>query len=162
VQRQWSNAGAAAGHDWCVPSADGYMYNTTLLASSKPDTINVDMTPLGMGWGPTTSKGFKMALNTTRTFPIGLFSDKALSGPFTIDVQGLGQPIAQDMNGNNINNGTATVALDRASGVNGDIANVTVTPTAFSNPLGVVFFYVRAILPGSQQHHYLPILISQN
>ena len=161
VQRQWSNKAAAAGHDWCVPSADGYMYNTTLLPSSNEDAISVDLSSLGLGVGVVPSKGFKVALNQTRTFPIGLFSDKALSGPFTIDVQGLGQPIGQDQQGNPINNGTATVTLDRTSGVNGEIANVTVTPTAYSS-VGVVFFYIRSVLPGSQQHHYLPILISQN
>ena len=63
--------------------------------------------------------------------------------------------------GNNINNGTATVTLDKTSGVNGDIANVTVTPTAYSS-LGVIFFYVRAVPPTGQVHGYLPVLISQN
>ena len=70
-------------------------------------------------------------------------------------------PIAQDQNGNNIDNGTATVSFDLSSGVNGQIANVTVTPTAYSS-LGITFFSIRSQLTGSQQHHYLPVLISQN
>jgi hypothetical protein len=66
-----------------------------------------------------------------------------------------------DQNGNNIANGTATVSIDKTSGVNGDMANVTVTPTAFSS-LGIVYLYVTSVLPGAQAHHYLPILVSQN
>lgn len=163
VQRQWSNKSAAAGSQWCLPKLDEPFYNTTFLPSSNLDTITANLSALGPGGGPTTSKGFKVALNASRTFPIGLFSDMATSGPFTLDVQGLGAdtPLAQDQNGNNINNGNATVTLDRTSGVNGDIANVTVTPTSFST-LGITFFYIRAVLTGSQQHHYLPVIISEN
>jgi hypothetical protein len=161
VQRQWSNKSAAAGSQWCLPKIAEPFYNTTFLPASNLDTINADLTTLG--YGPAQSKGFKIALNTSRTFPIGLFSDMATSGPFSLDVQALGAdyPIGQDQNGNNINNGTATVTLDKTSGVNGDIANVTVTPTSYSS-LGITFFYIRAVLAGSQQHHYLPVLISQN
>jgi hypothetical protein len=53
------------------------------------------------------------------------------------------------------------VTLDLQSGVNGQIANLTVTPTAYSS-LGVVFFYVRASLPGSKEKGYLPVLVSEN
>jgi hypothetical protein len=163
VQRQWSNKSAAAGSQWCLPKLAEPFYNTTFLPTSNLDTINVDLTSLGMGFGPVQSKGFKVALNATRTFPIGLFSDMPTGGAFTLDIQGLGTdyPIAQDQNGNDINNGNATVTLDKTSGQNGDIANVTVTPTAYSS-LGITFFYVRAVLAGSQQHHYLPVIISQN
>jgi hypothetical protein len=159
VQRQWSNKSAKAGHAWCVPALPEPFYNTTFLPTTQMDTITADLSALG--YGSTTSKGFKMALNTTRTFPIGLFSDQATGGPFTLDVQGLTDPIAQDMNGNNIANGAATVTLDLTSGENGQIANVTVTPTAYSS-LGLTFFYIRSILPSATTHHYLPILISQN
>jgi hypothetical protein len=163
VQRQWSNKSAAAGSHWCLPQLAEAFYNTTFLPSSNLDTINVDLTSLGQGAGKTQSKGFKIALNGSRTFPIGFFSDGPTSGPFTIDVQGLGtsNPIAQDQSGNAINNGDATVTIDMTSGVNGQIANVTVTPKSFSS-LGVTFFYVRAVLTGAKQHHYLPVLISQN
>jgi hypothetical protein len=163
VQRQWSNKSAAAGSHWCLPALGEPFYNTTFLPTSNLDAITVDLSSLGQGAGKTTSKGFKVALNTARTFPIGFFSDVPTNGPFTIDVQGLGanSPIAQDQNGNNIANGAATVTFDKTSGANGDIANVTVTPTSYST-LGVTFFYIRAVLPGSQQHHYLPVLLSQN
>ena len=161
VQRQWSNKSAAAGSHWCVPALPEPFYNTTFLPATKLDPISVNIGPLGFGTNNAPSMGFKVPVGTSRRFPIGYFSDVATSGPFTIDVQGLDQPIAQDQNGNAINNGTATVTIDATSGVNGDIAYVTVTPTAYSS-LGVVFFYIRSVLPGAQQHHYLPMLISQN
>jgi hypothetical protein len=161
VQRQWSNKSAAAGSHWCLPKLNEPMYNTTFLPTTNLDTISVNLNPLYPGAGTQTSKGIKMAAGTTRTFPIGLFSDEATSGPFTLDVQGLTTPIAQDQNGNNINNGTMTVTIDMTSGVNGQIANVTVAPTSFST-LGVNFFYIRSVLPGAQQHHYLPVLVSAN
>jgi hypothetical protein len=170
AQRQWSNKSAAAGSHWCVPSLNEPFYNTTFLLgepagipATQLDDISVNLSALGMGAPPkATSKGFKMALNTTRTFPIGYFSDVDTNGPFTLDIQWPPMNVlAQDMNGNNITNGTATVTIDKTSGVNGDIANVTVTPTAYSS-MGVTFFYIRAVLPNAQQHHYLPVLISQN
>lgn len=164
VQRQWSNASAAAGSHWCLPGLGEPFYNTTFLPQSNVDTITVDLSSLfGGGGGASAIKteGFKIPLNTTRVIPIGLFSDVDTKAPFTIDVQGLGQPITQDQNGNNINNGNMTATLDLASGVNGQIANLTVTPTSYSS-LGINFIYIRAVLPGAKQHHYLPILFSAN
>jgi hypothetical protein len=159
VQRQWSNATAAKGSHWCVPALPEPFYNTTFLPATKLDAISANLSSLG--YGPQMSKGFKVPLHTSRTFPIGFFSDQDTGGAFTIDVQGMDFPIAQDQNGNNINNGTATITIDKSSGVNGEMANVTVTPTSYSS-LGLIFFYIRAVLPGATQHHYLPILLSAN
>jgi hypothetical protein len=167
AQRQWSNKSAAAGSHWCLPALGEPFYNTTFLLgepagtpSTQLDDISVDVSALG--GGKVSTKGFKVALNTSRTFPIGYFSDSDTSGPFTLDVQWpMMNVLAQDQNGNSIMDGTATVTIDKTSGVNGNIAYVTVTPTAFSS-FGVVFFYVRSVLPNSKQHHYLPVLISQN
>jgi hypothetical protein len=161
VQRQWSNESAAAGSHWCVPKLAEPFYNTTFLPQTNLDSITVNLDSVFPGAGSTTSKGIKIPVNTARTFPIGLFSDQATSAPFTIDVQGTTDPITQDQNGNDVANGAFTVSLDLASGLNGQIANVTVTPTSYST-LGINFFYIRAVLPGAQQHHYLPIIISAN
>jgi len=157
VQRQWSNKSAAAGHDWCLPLLGEPMYNTTMIPSSKEDVISV-----GLGGAPIQSKGFKLALNESRTFPIGFFSDQPTSGPWTIDVQGgAGEPLPINGQGGTVPNGTVNVTLDRTSGVNGEVANVTITPTAY-NSYNIIYFDIRSVLPGAQQHHYLPILISQN
>lgn len=160
VQLQWSNRSAAAGHAWCVPAPNEPFYNTTFLPTTQLDTITADLSSIGY-YGNQTSKGLKMALNTTRTFPIGLFSDRDTNGPFTLTVDGLVEPIAYDRQGNAIANGAANVVLDLTSGVNGQIANVTVTPTAFSS-LGLTYFYIQSTLASTGTPHYLPILISQN
>jgi hypothetical protein len=167
AQRQWSNKSAAAGSHWCLPALHEPFYNTTFLLgepasipATQLDDISVNLSALGAGNVKT--KGFKVPLKTSRTFPIGLFSDMDTGGPFTLDVQWPPMNVLlQDMSGNNITNGTATVTLDKTSGVNGEIANVTVTPTAYSS-IGVTFFYIRAVLPNATQHHYLPVLLSQN
>jgi hypothetical protein len=161
VQRQWSNKSAAAGSQWCLPKVDQAFCNTTFLPQTNLDTISVNLNTLSPGAGTVQSKGFKMALNETRTFPIGMFSDMATTAPFTVDVPDFSGPIAQDQNGNNINNGTATVTLDKTTGVNGEIINVTVTPTAFSS-LGVVYFNIRSVPASGSVHGELPVLISQN
>ncbi len=160
MQLQWSNRSAAAGHAWCVPAPNEPFYNTTFLPTTQLDTITANLSSIGH-FGTQTSKGLKMALNTTRTFPIGLFSDRDTSGPFTLSIDGLVEPIATNRQGTAIANGAANVVLDLTSGVNGQIANVTVTPTAYSS-LGLIFFYVKAVLGTNGTPHYLPILISQN
>jgi hypothetical protein len=168
VQRQWSNKSAAAGSHWCVPALPEPFYNVTYASGTTLDTITANLTSLGNGAGSTTSKGFKVAVGATRTFQIEYFSDVQTQTGFTLDVHGLPstdgsnvQPIATDQGGNNIANGDATVTIDNPVGSNGMTANVSITPKSFSS-LGVTFFYIRAVLPGAQQHHYLPILISQN
>ncbi len=168
VQLQWSNRSAAAGHSWCVPAPNEPFYNTTFLPTTQLDTITASLSNINgyYHFGTQTSKGLKMALNTTRTFPIGLFSDRDTNGPFTLIVDGLTEPIAMDRQGNPIANGAANVVLDLTSGVNGQIANVTVTPTAFSS-LGLIYFVIESSLPADGAPGYpwprsLPVLISQN
>jgi len=159
VQRQWSNKSAQEGHNPCVPLMNEPYYNVTTFPAHE-DKITVDLTPTGSG-SKVQTKGFKAALNQPVTIPIGYFSDQPTAGPWTISATVDTMWGVTDQNGNNINNGTATVTIDKTSGVNGDTANVTVTPTAFSS-LGIVYLYVTSVLPGAQAHHYLPILVSQN
>jgi hypothetical protein len=161
VQRQWSNAAAKAGHNPCVPAAAGPFYNVTAFPSEQT-TINVNLTPLGMGAGPTTSKGYKGTLNQPLTFHLGAFSDAPTSGMWDIttnfDLQ------LQDQNGKALTNGTATVTLDKTSVINGDTITVTVTPTNWGQ-LGLVYMWFRNSLPGAAMgspHGDYAIIVSQN
>lgn len=165
VQLQWSNASAKAAHNPCVPAPSGAFYNVTGFPSEET-TINVDLSSLGMGFGPTTSKGYKGTLNQPITIHLGAFSDAPTSGPWNLAANVDTQLQFQDQNGNPINNGTATVTLDKTSVINGDMITVTITPTAWSS-LGVVYVWFRNILgdPSSMNpppHGDYPILISQN
>lgn len=159
VQRQWSNKSAQEGHDPCVPLMNEPYYSVTTFPAHE-DTITVDLTPTGYG-SKTQTKGFKATLHQPVTIPIGYFSDQPTGGPWTISATVDAMWGVTDQNGNKIANGTATVTIDKTSGVNGDTANVTVTPTAFSS-LGIVYLYITSTLPGTQAHHYLPILVGQN
>ncbi len=168
VQRQWSNKASLAGHEPCVPALAEPMYNTTFLhqgdagVSTQLDTITANLSPMGQGYPSSVpGRGFKVALNQSVTFPIGLYSDQPTSAPWTLDVWGATNPIGQDQNGNPINNGTATVTFSKSTGQNGDIVDVTVTPTAYST-LNVTLVTIRSVLPGATAHHYLPILIAPN
>ncbi len=156
VQRQWSNLSAKAGHNPCVPLLGEPFYSVTLFPDQE-DTISANFSSLG--FGTIQSKGFKVPLNQSRTFQVGFFSDQATSGPWSITASVDAQFTFPDNNGNPINNGTATVTIDKMMGVNGEKAYVTVTPTMYSS-LGVVFLYITSVLPGAQAHHYAPILIS--
>lgn len=90
--------------------------------------------------------------------PVGLFSDGPTTTAWNVDVDLAWSMV--DASGKAIPNGTATVSLDHGSGLNGDVVNLSVTPTTWSSP-GVVYLAVRSLLPGQTQAHETPILIGQ-
>ena len=67
VQRQWSNASAAAGSHWCVPALKEPFYNTTFLPTTNLDSISVNLDPLFPGAGTQATIAIKVPLNTART-----------------------------------------------------------------------------------------------
>jgi hypothetical protein len=163
VQRQWSNAAATAGHDPCVPAASGPFFDLTAFPSEQT-TINVNLTPLGMGAGPTTTKGFKGTLNQPLTIHLGAYSDAPTTGMWNITTNVDAQFSFQDQNGAMLNNGKATVTLDKTSVINGDTVTLTVTPTDWGQ-LGVVYIWFRNSMPNAAQgapHGDYAILVSQN
>ena len=157
VQRQWSNKSAAAGHNPCVPVMAEPFYNMTLFPVQE-DAITADLSALMAG--KVQSKGFKAIVKQPRTFQLGFFSDAATSGPWTVTPTVDAQTPLTDNSGNPIANGTATVTLDKTSGLNGEKTNVTITPTAF-NAQGVVFVLFTSEIQGGTSKHYLPILLSE-
>jgi hypothetical protein len=165
VQRQWSNESAKAGHNPCVPVPSGAFYNVTAFPSEET-TINVNLSALGMGAGMVQSKGYKGTLNKPLTIHLGAFSDAPMSTPWDVTANVDMQFSFPDQNGNAINNGTATVTLDKSSVVNGDMITVTITPTAWSS-LGVVYVWFKNLLPGASAnnpppHGDYPIIVSEN
>lgn len=159
VQRQWSNASAKAGHNPCVPTP-GTFYSVTGFPSEQT-TINVDLSSLGMGAGPTTAQGYKGTLNKPLTFHVGAFSDAPTNGMWTVTPTIDPQFAFPDMNGNPINNGTATITTDKTSVINGDTITVTVTPTAWGG-LPCLYVWFDSALPGAAYHGHYPIVISPN
>jgi len=154
VQRSWSNTGAAAGHDPCVPAAAGPYQGMTLFPSEE-STVTVNATAIGGSMSST--HGFKATVGQPLTFQVGYFSD-ASAPPWKIAYD---FPSAlSDTMGGTLGNGKATVAIDKTTGQNGDKANVTVTVSA----KGAAGFHLMAITwdpPTSKEFlpHYLPLII---
>jgi len=88
------------------------------------------------------------------------FSD-APTGPWTL--QAVVRPTlpVPDQNGNPIANGDVDVTIDHATGSNGHIAHVTVTPKT-AGPIGAEYFELQSGHAEWQEGHTLPILVGKN
>jgi hypothetical protein len=156
AQRSWSNAAALAGNDPCAPTAAGTYYGVTLFPSQE-SMVTVDLTSLGGAKSGT--RGYNVTVGTPLTFQVGYFSDASTS-PWTISYDFPSTTQLYSETGNPITNGAATVSIDKTSGQNGDIANVTVTVSA----KGEAGFHVMAITwdPPTQSGfapHYMPVVL---
>jgi hypothetical protein len=156
VQRSWSNAAALLGHDPCAPAASGTYYGVTFFPSQESMTT-VNLTSLG--GAPSATRGFNVSVGTPLTFQVGYFSDASMA-PWTIayDFPTTTQLFSET--GNPIGNGAATVSIDKTSGQNGDMANVTVTVSA----RGEAGFHVMAITWDAPTQsgfspHYMPVVL---
>ena len=121
MQRVWSNANAAAGHDPCQPDAPAPYFNSAPVMS---DTIHIRVGGLTV-----TTQGVKLAVGAETTIELDLYSDGPTSGPWTVSVLDItsaffgGQPALQ-------------FTLDRTTGQNGDKLNLTIK-------------YLRAVVGGA-------------
>ena len=140
VQRTWSNAQAAAGHDPCAPSL-----GTPFFASAPelPDVGTVKL-PMGGGRGTITSKSVRIPVGQSRVVTIDLYSDQATSGPWNVSVR----DALADLGDNK----TLGFAWDRTSGVNGEKLHLTVSVHAASAVFpGAHAFTVYSTLGASVQ-----------
>jgi hypothetical protein len=151
VQRQWSNVSAMAGHAPCVPALPTPYYGVTILPNQY-DSIAVNLRSLRISTAST--KGFKVPAGQSRTFSVGYFSDRATSGAWSLAAN-----VPAMLPGSTVANGTAMVMIDKPSGVNGEMANITVTPQTFSG--GVVYVELVSHLP-NYETHTTPFLIGAN
>jgi hypothetical protein len=143
VQRLWSNASAAAGHNPCVPLESGAYFNVTPL---DQESIHVSL-PIDPPEAATT-KGFRIPVGTTRTFQVGLYSDAATTPWDVQGVEGDGmKPPA---------NSVLVIALDQGNGNNADIINVTVQVVGTPPQSGVLMTMLSTRGP---LVHSMPILI---
>jgi hypothetical protein len=160
VQRSWSNANATAGHDPCAPVPSGPYEGLTLFPSEEV-TTTANLTSLGLS--NETTRAFVAKVGQTVTFHVGFYSDAKTNGPWTIAYDFPATTALYDASGNPLGNGAATVSIDRTSGVNGEKAAVSVTPTV-AGPLGFQLMAITWDNPGDAEAalyapHYLPILI---
>lgn len=110
VQRFWSNASAAAGHDPCVPSLPGEVYFQS--APVLPDMVSLTGLPVPL-------KGVQIPVGQSKVISVDLFSDAPTSGPWTVQALDYAQ-----LRGGSPN---LSFSFDRTSGTNGDVLKLTIT-----------------------------------
>ena len=132
IQRSWSNAAAKAGNQPCVPAATTAPYFNSYAAYS--DAITLDY---GGAWK---TKGVKIAKGQSRTIPVALHSQGATSGPWNVK--------AWDLNDYLGNTPNTTVTLDKTSGSNGDVLQLTIKVSSYDKSFGGAGFVLESTLSG--------------
>src|SRR5262249_40373050 len=112
VQRTWSNAAAAAGHDPCVPSPPDQVYVGAAPVLTESGTIQ------GFN-GNVTTKTVTIPVGMSKTIDVQLYSDDQ-TDDFTVDAIDLASYFG---------GGAAelTFAWDKTTGHNGDTLHLTIT-----------------------------------
>ena len=151
VQRLWSNASAAAGHDPCVPAPKGPYFNAVPL-DQQP--ITIDLHTLG-GSSRTKTRGYTVAVGETKTFDIQLFSDAPMSN-WTVDVVQGGNPLFPGSGPG----GSATGEIQGTTkGHNGDKMTVSVTVDRAS-PAKFELLTIVSTSADETIKHYYPFFIA--
>jgi hypothetical protein len=140
LERVWSNAAAAAGHDRCVP----------VPAGSGPEVLAVpvltDHVPFATGQ---TTLGVTLAQGASTTIAVNLVSDAPTSAAWYVE--------AVDVAAENGRPAELALTLDESRGENGDVVHLTITrlqPPDPSSPVsGVVFELVASEAPDFSSPH---------
>jgi len=140
LQRSWSNASAAAGHNPCVPVPGVPNYSAVAL-DPQPITLTVDTKTIS-------TKGFSIPNGQTQTIRLGLYSD-APTADWTVSVvegDGFSTPSTSHLQ----------ITMSAASGNNGDVVDATITTTATkaSGVLATILSTQNGI------NHYVPFLVA--
>lgn len=127
AERCWSNLAAAASHDPCVPAPSGVSYFNAMPVLPDSLTFEGVATP-----------AVKIPAGTSRTIAVDLFSDAATTGPISVaaldDAAAMKKPPV------------LTLALDSATGLNGQHLNLTITvPSTAIQP---AIFYLSSTVGG--------------
>ena len=153
VQRSWSNVAAAGGHNPCVPATTGAYFGVT--------PTELETVAYAGRSGNIMTKGINIPVGTSKTFPVGFFSDGPMSGPWSIRVAegftpGVGGPPANHL----------SVSVDKTSGQNGEISYVTVTVNKAGSTISNRSFakanYITLLSSLGNATHFMPVLITNN
>jgi hypothetical protein len=132
VQRVWSNVAAAAGHDPCVPFGTSPYFNSAPVMN---DSVQVS----GSQFPPFTTRGVQIAIGSSKTIDVDLYSDGPTSGPWQVAAVDLSSAFF----------GSAQPALsfqfDKTEGQNGDTLHLTITALAMG-PVGAAPFWVTSTI----------------
>ena len=124
VQRTWSNAASLAGKDPCIPSEDPYIAGVPQFTGTLPvaDYYGGNVQALGVS----------VPVGMSTTIPIQLISNVATPVPFTVNAV----DSAVFFGGS----AELQLTLDKTTGVNGDIVNLTVKRLRAGQLPGSEFF----------------------
>jgi hypothetical protein len=116
VQRTWSNASAAAGHDPCVPVlAEPYIAAAPMLAETAAiDSIHTGAPSL-------MTHAVSIPVGTSKTIDVVLFSDAAIAD-YTVEAYDVAAFFGMPAE--------LTFTWDRDTGHNGDVLHLTITRAA--------------------------------
>lgn len=149
VQRSWSNASAAAGHDPCVPVGGGPYASVTPL---NQQLISLDLSWFG-GSSNVQTLGYRVLVGQTMSIPLGFHTDVPTATPWTITpVEG--NPLPGGSTSSHL-----TMSVDEPTGENGHIAYLTVTVNSVDTSMQGELVTIVMELPGWPRT-FLPLLIS--
>ncbi len=144
VQRMWSNASAAAGHDPCVPVSGGAYFNVAPQDLATVDALQPDRKTKQ-------AFGVHVPVGKSKDIALGFFSDFA-SEPWTIAaVEGDGMSATKTKH--------LDVSLDKTTGQNGEKAWLTVHAKSLGPKRGTLVTVVSTL---GDKKHFQPILIQTN
>ena len=139
VQRSWSNAAAAAGHDPCVPSPSGAYFNVT---ADAPDVFFDPYAGVAVN-------GVAIPPGGSRTIDVHLYSDVPTEA---WKVQ------AVDPNAAAGGTTLLEMTLDRDAGKNGDVLHLTIAPR-FAGHDVTALYEIDSTLAGVKQRWYGEIVV---
>jgi hypothetical protein len=124
LQRLWSNASAAAGHNPCVPVPSAPYFNVTPLdvKQSSVDLSKTSLAAYGVT-GTAVAEVIETPIGKPTTFTVGLYSDGP-TDPWNISVK-------QGSSFRPVTSPNFTFATDISSGQNGQKATITVTANTY-------------------------------
>lgn len=135
VQRTWSNAAMKAGKDPCVPPLANSIWFAA--APESPDTVQYTYNGQKVN-----VKGVKVPVGTSKTIPVHLYSEAPTPAPWTVTAN-VSQSAA----------GSVTFALDKNTGQNGDILQLTITAVKATSS-GAARFTVQSINKQNVRHSW--------
>jgi len=133
VQRSWSNQGAQAGQDPCVPTAGEPSYFNTL-----PTTTQISFVDQGQSYQ---TLGTQVAVGQTATVTLDLASSGPTAGPWTVDLEDYGEAFG----GSEV---LGLKLLGRSSGSNGQTLTLQITAVQAASPslFGIAPYFVYSKL----------------
>lgn len=130
VQRSWSNASAALGHDPCVPTIPGPFFDSAPVLT---ETVTLSSALIGTF----VSKGITIPLHQSKVIDVALFSDGPTTGPWTVKAEDLMEKQYGLAN-------TLAFQWDQTTGRNGDVLHLTITVNAASPIAGGHAFLITS------------------